>query len=286
MKLVIHAGTHKTATTPFQRMCCSARSLFAGSRFFYPDFVYRGVNAFQHGYLVWDLEAGLRSSVFASLCGFYEKGMALGCRSVFLSGEDFENFLVDSSAQAQFECMAFDAGSEDLEWVFVRLPAVDYFRFIYSELSKQAVCICPLSAASAVVRAGWFAVSTANLNYFFAIDLSRLLGVFDARSKGRARVFEFDKFVSGRCLGDLFLFESFGFICSPVMDAHLEFAKRSKNAGLSVDLVESNYLANFLGSVRSLGDLEMRFFEERGLVARRASFDAALAMLDQHFSNK
>ena len=137
-----------------------------------------------------------------------------------------------------------------------------------------------------MVRAGWFAVSTANLNYFFAIDLSSLLGAFDARSKGLIRVIEFDDFVSGGHLGDSFLFDSFGFSCPPKMDAHLEVANRSKNAGLSFDGVESNYLANFLGSVRSLCDLEMRFFEERGLVARRASFDAALAMLDQHFSNK
>lgn len=286
MKLVIHAGTHKTATTAFQRMCCSARSLFAGSGFFYPDFIYRGVNVFQHGYLVWDLQAGLRSSVFASLCGFYEKGMALGCGSVFLSGEDFENFLVDSSAQAQFECMAFDAGFEGLEWVFVRRPAVDYFRSIYSEMSKQAVCICPLSAASAVVRSGWFAVSTANLNYFFVIDLTRLLGGFVAHSKGRVRVYEFDEFVSGEILGGSFLMESFDFNAAFLMDAHSQFANRSKNSGLSAELVESNYFANFLGFVQSLGEMEMRFLDEVGLASRRESFDAALAMLGQHFSSQ
>ena len=64
---------------------------------------------------------------------------------MFLSGEDCENFLFDSSAQAQFEQMVFDAGFVDLE-VFIRRPAVDYFQFIYSELSKHDVWVCPLSA--------------------------------------------------------------------------------------------------------------------------------------------
>ena len=37
--------------------------------------------------------------------------------SVLLSGEDFENFLVDFSALEQFEQMAYDAGFDALEWV-------------------------------------------------------------------------------------------------------------------------------------------------------------------------
>ena len=78
--------------------------------------------------------------------------------------------------------MLFDAGFDDLEWVIVRRNPLEYFRSIYSELSKHGVCINAIPVAISIARSGWFSVSTSNLNYFFAVDLARLIG-FRARTK-------------------------------------------------------------------------------------------------------
>ena len=101
---------------------------------------------------------------------FYQNAAILRCHSVLISGEDFENFLIDSAAQLQFEQMLIDAGFDDFEWVVVRRDPLEYFRSIYAELSKHGVCINAIPAAISIARSGWFAVSTTSLNNFFAVD--------------------------------------------------------------------------------------------------------------------
>lgn len=286
MRLVVHAGTHKTATTAFQRFCYSARSLFADSGFYYPDIKYGGVDIFQHSPLLWQLQSGSRLSVFTALCNLYQNAIDINCHSVFLSGEDFENFLIDSASQIQFEQMLFDAGFDQLQWVIVKRNPLEYFESIYSELSKHGVCINAMSAANAVIRSGWFAVSTANLSHFFAVDLMRLLGSFRARTRGNVRVYEFTDFKASYFLGADLLRDCFGFVVpdKEELSIHIEYANKSKNYCLSEDLVEVNYLNNFLGVDSALLEIDEIEFS-KSLVLRKKSFDASLELLKQNFAS-
>lgn len=285
MKLVVHAGTHKTATTAFQMFCWSARLVFAESGFYYPDLKYGSVDVFQHSPLVWSLQEGRRLDVFKILCNFYQNAVSLGCHSVLISGEDFENFLIDSAAQLQFEQMLYDAGFDDLEWVIVRREPLDYFQSLYSELSKHGACVSALPAAMSVVRSGWFAVSTANLNYFFAIDIVRLLGAFRARTRGNVRVYKFSDFVASEFLGAGLLRDCFGFagMDEQVLAAHLALVNEYKNICLSADMVEINYLSNFLGRDSVLTEIEQVEWSE-SLASRKKSLEASLELLTQHCS--
>ena len=143
-----------------------------------------------------------------------------------------------------------------------------------------------MSAANAVIRSGWFAVSTANLSHFFAVDLMRLLGSFRARTRGNVRVYEFTDFKASYFLGADLLRDCFGFVVPDKEDLsiHIEYANKSKNHCLSEDLVEVNYLNNFLGADSALLEIDEIEFS-KSLVLRKKSFDASLELLKQNFAS-
>ena len=236
--------------------------------------------------MVWQLQAGSRLNVFETLCNFYQNAVSLGCHSVLISGEDFENFLIDSAAQLQFEQMLIDAGFDDFEWVVVRRDPLEYFRSIYAELSKHGVCINAIPAAISIARSGWFAVSTTSLNNFFAVDLVRLLGAFRARTRGNITVYEFTDFVSSGFIGADLLRDCFGFDGMDEEDfaSCLGFADKSNNFRLSEDMVEANYLRSFLGfdsASALIEDVERR----KSLFFRKECMEAALEILSKNCVN-
>ena len=57
------------------------------------------------------------------------------CETTLISGEDFENFLVDTHLANEFESLARSEGYFDIEWIVVSRDPAEYLISIYSEMS-------------------------------------------------------------------------------------------------------------------------------------------------------
>ena len=127
IRLVIHAGTHKTATTAFQGVCFENRELLATWGVIYPF-------ARQHSELAHQLQRGelnnLRCLLDLIRTNFDDD------TTLLLSGEDFENVLVDDEMAITLENEVAKRGFAPVEWYFVFRNQVDYFHSIYAQLCK------------------------------------------------------------------------------------------------------------------------------------------------------
>src|SRR6056297_1223300 len=102
MKLVIHCGLHKTGTTSFQKFCFHNRFLLRGFGIYYPKYCKYD----QHSYVLWKAQ----QRGMGTLGSFFAKSFAEAtsdCHTVLLSGEDFENCIVDVALASEIEALAY-----------------------------------------------------------------------------------------------------------------------------------------------------------------------------------
>ena len=105
MKLIIHSGTHKTATTTFQYICGKNINLMENNSLYYPiiqstkkdlgDIISEKINCnYQsldnHSYLAWMIQSKQLDIVTSLFKRFSIHAKKLKCTSVLLSGEDLE----------------------------------------------------------------------------------------------------------------------------------------------------------------------------------------------------
>ena len=86
----MHIGTHKTATTTFQKLCTDHKNLLSTHDINFPNY-----NDWdQHSYAAWTVQRREISEVRLFLTSIYTDSQKSGCKVTLLSGEDFENFLL------------------------------------------------------------------------------------------------------------------------------------------------------------------------------------------------
>ena len=233
MRLIIHGGCHKTATTWFQSFCNEYRDEFRTHGVFYPTFDHWN----QHSYVVWKCQAG-DYCFFAHL---RDEAAAHDCHTVLLSGEDFENCLVDIHFAQQIQDSA--VGFDSVEWIFTERE--DYIPSLYAELSKHNVVMAKTTMQRRAREAGFVSVSSQNFSYIFVFDvrryarnLARSLDVFVQVLSYR----EFRAGFPGRCV-------LLNVIDAKHIDAMYEAYKTRElvNERLSSFVVEMNYTKSFLG---------------------------------------
>ena len=110
MKLIIHSGTHKTATTTFQYLCGKNNNLMKKNGLYYPiiqstkedlgDIISEKINItsqslYNHSYLAWMIQSKQLNIVNSLFRRFSIDAQKSSCTSVLLSGEDFENVLIE-----------------------------------------------------------------------------------------------------------------------------------------------------------------------------------------------
>ncbi|SLN49513.1 hypothetical protein ROA7450_02448 [Roseovarius albus] len=168
MKLSIHCGLHKTATTSFQTLCDANRALLYDLGVYYPNYDARP----QHSYVLWDVQ----KSGLNALRNFLSQSFAeakTNCHTVLLSGEDFENCIVDIALALEIETLAIESGFDAVEWVVVTRPVESYIASLYSELSKHSVVLRRGTLERAAKERGCFYISTNRYNYIFVFDFKR-----------------------------------------------------------------------------------------------------------------
>jgi hypothetical protein len=241
MRLVIHCGCHKTATTTFQRFCDLNRALLLQARICYPK--YREHD--QHSNLMWRIQREgteafgrfLRDAVAAQAGAF---------DTLLLSGEDFENAIVDLALAQELEAQAHAAGFEDIRWVVVTRRPEDYAKAIYAEKSKHNVVLSKDIVQQALSQRGCLYVATRYYNYIFVLDYARFADRFANAVAGRVWHFTMQDFVTGG-VGDVLLRK----LMTPELYAAFSAAARTgrkvANARVPDHLVEQKYMANALG---------------------------------------
>ena len=89
IKLIIHIGTHKTASTTFQRLCTNSREVLIENGLVFPQ--YSTWN--QHSFAAWMSQKRDTNNLRVFLRSISDETTAAKCETTLISGEDFENLL-------------------------------------------------------------------------------------------------------------------------------------------------------------------------------------------------
>lgn len=241
MKLVIHCGLHKTGSTSFQGFCGDNRSTLLNIGIHYP----RYKNKNQHSFLIHDFQELGISSIQDYLDHAYAEAQGV-CHTVLLSGEDFENCIVDVSLAADIESAAYEAGFESVTWVIVTREQDDLLRSLYAEMSKHGVTLRLDKLKLWAAKRGCLYISANLCNYIFVLDYYQFEDRFKQHTSGAHIVLRFEDFV--RNFIGMALFEKI--LPEDKLAALRESAVSNsgkKNIRLSEYQVETNYIATALG---------------------------------------
>jgi hypothetical protein len=128
MHLVIHAGTHKTASTYLQHVLVLNQALLASRGIYTQPDARLTAN---HG-TAWMVLA----DNYLHLEAHVREAVRLGCRTALLSSEDFETLVFDQSRARLVGEAARRAGATSLEWTFCLRDPGDYFASMMAQLSR------------------------------------------------------------------------------------------------------------------------------------------------------
>ncbi len=205
--LFIHCGTHKTATTSFQKICSENRLLLEKAGIYYPKLRKREKNRIrvrhQHSLIARSLSAKDTQCAEQYLYKFHHDLEYNGCHTILLSGEDFENILIDNILLENLINISGRLGFEGPTIAFVSRDPFEYFCSIYNELSNKKTILDFGMCAFAAKQTGYFCCPTndtfgegQHFNNFFAIDAKRLINRFSQKYRNLNVIHDsFDSFI-------------------------------------------------------------------------------------------
>ena len=241
MKLLMHIGTHKTATTTFQKLCTDHRNLLSTHGINFPNY-----NDWdQHSYAAWTVQRREISEVRLFLTSIYTDSQKSGCKVTLLSGEDFENFLVDLHLAKEFTEIALEVGFEDVEWVVVKRDALDYLKSIYAEHSLTGVVLDYQVMENSILTCVYMSTIGPNYNYKFVFDIKKYAQFFKKHVTTKLRVVSFENFIAG-FVGKEILSD---YLPAENIDVLQSYANSMQNLNISRSqrVVEIHYSMSFLG---------------------------------------
>lgn len=198
MKLILHAGLHKTGSTAFQSLCAANADALAAAGVVYPTIDHA---LGQHGQAVHSLQRGDSALLERAL---REGREAPGGpdKTVLLSAEDLENCLFDLDMADTIERCALDHGIDEIEWLFVVRDAGDYVLSLYAQLPNinnygPLITLNFEAYAKTVLNMGYFSLQRPEFQHYFIFDVTRFLARFTAHVRGTARTVRMEDFVAG-----------------------------------------------------------------------------------------
>ena len=247
IKLIIHIGTHKTASTTFQALCTRSQKVLMDNQILFPDyFKFPQNNDFQqHSGVAWMSQKRDLEGVSIFLQKIYDDALKKKCTTTLISGEDFENFLVEIHLAIEFEDLAKFIGFSEIEWLVVQRNPLDYLLSIYAEKSSYKMVLDIGIMANSILEYGFFSTSSPDYNYKFVFDIKKFSSFFKEGVKQNLKVVNFDNFIDDFVGKALFI--------DLVNNKSLNLLrKEARNLGIqrkrvSKEKIEFRYLANFLG---------------------------------------
>jgi hypothetical protein len=129
MRLIVHAGLHKTGSTYLQHIMNDNHKALLSRGVYYEK--QAGYPA--HHFAAWDVLRG-DTSALARMIGTARQSQ---CHSVIFSSEDLEGVIFDRNAAISIEETALAAGVDAIEWhMSVRDPG-EYFGSLYAQLQHH-----------------------------------------------------------------------------------------------------------------------------------------------------
>ncbi len=188
MRLVVHAGTHKTATTAFQEICHHNRAALMAAGICYPEWEKRK----NHGFLALSLRQGDTAHV-GKLLSRAVRRCAPG-DTILISGEGLERCFVDVKMAFDLEDIAHRCGIDTVEWVVVERQPFDYFQSLYGELCKQYLAMNYVEMAETILKHGFLSAACKYYDYMFVFDGRKFFTEFPAYRGATLHVLPFQTF--------------------------------------------------------------------------------------------
>lgn len=129
MRLIIHAGLHKTGSTYLQHVMNDNHEALCRAGVWYE----RQPGYPAHHFAAWDILRGDTSSVSRMVA----EGRDAGCHTVILSSEDLEGAIFDGCSAEAIAHEAAAAGVEHIEWHLVVRDSGEYFASLYAQLQHH-----------------------------------------------------------------------------------------------------------------------------------------------------
>ena len=265
MKITIHAGTHKTGTTSFQKLCFSKKEVLCSHGLFIPEFTNknkitnfatsRGMEIYnfciQHNFLAWYLQLKKIDEVKDFLSNAYKNAIKQKCNSVLISAEDFENILIDEYMAHTMEIIAKEIGYNEIEWIFVKRTPFDYLNSLYSELSKYGLVYDFYQLYKIIMIHGYYKSTSQFYNNIYIFDLDNLVKSFKKSHSSTISILQFENFKKP-------------YIGFPIFKELITVDKLKieeeeiihENKSLTSYQIEFNYVCNFLRLNKGLKSYE------------------------------
>jgi hypothetical protein len=234
-------GTHKTASTAFQSICTNSRKVLIDNGLVFPQYS----NWSQHSVVAWAAQKRDVKHLRKFLRSIFEETKASNCEKTLISGEDFENFLVDTHLASEFEDLAKSEGYTNIEWIIVRRDPLDYLLSIYAEKSGYQMVLDLELMANLILEYGFVSPGGRRYNYKFIFDIKKFSELFKKNVNKNLTVIQFKDFTND-FVGKVFLKHYLG-------EKSLEIVRKaSQEIGVQrkrpkPEKVEFRYVANFLG---------------------------------------
>ena len=280
MRLIIHAGTHKTASTTVQKIFANETDLLKKHNIYYLNLQEHK----QHSFLAHLMQYGAYKNVKEVLGAAFQNSKSSGCDKVILSGEDFENFLVDHSLAEVFTSIAVDVGFVDFEYVFVQREPFAYLNSIYAQMSKHHCIINYVDFAETILRSGFASVVAGGYNYYFVFDVYKFSKQLSEKIDCDMRIIDFKDFVknfAGHPFFENFVSET------DLRNLTKKYMNLRENSRQTPEQVELRYVANMLDV-----QLNQKFIDENinlisAIVNRRVFvFENSKDLFKERFEEK
>jgi hypothetical protein len=129
MRLIVHAGLHKTGATYLQHVMSDNREALLGRGVHYAS----QAGAPGHDNAAWAI---LRRD-YSALGAMVEAARAAGCDTTILSSQDLESLIFDRAATSGLEAAAAAFGVDRIEWHMCLRDPGDYFTSLHAQLQHH-----------------------------------------------------------------------------------------------------------------------------------------------------
>jgi len=244
MRLIIHIGLHKTGTTSFQNFLHLNRDALLKAGVLYPEMGEHESHWVIPNQIVRNNWNYVEDYMKTSLTNAKKANI----KTVFISSEDFELFLFEGYLASQFEKLILNLGYSKIYWVSILRNQWDYFNSIYSEMSKNKVCLNYATAGEEILNFGEISMGTNVYRWRFAFDYDTIIQRFLDQINGSFSAYSFEQFTSTDVIGQEFINRILedDLNQKKFWDSNLQYIEKINVRGKD-ETVEIDYLSNFLG---------------------------------------
>jgi hypothetical protein len=228
-------------------LCTKSQQVLIDNKVLYPEyFIFpKQQDYYQHSAVARMSQKRDLKNISVFLKYIYKQSTEKSCNVTLISGEDFENFLVDTHLAKEFEDLARSTGFSNIEWIVVQRNPSDYLLSIYAEKSGYKMVLDLGLIANSILEYGFFSASSSSYNYKFVFDIKKFSKFFKDNVNSNLIVINFDNFLDDFVGKVIFRNLVNNKSLTNLRENAMNIGKKRKRP--VNEKIEFRYLANFLG---------------------------------------